>query len=51
MLIAAQCPNATGVAEYRAWQQLGRQVRKGETAIKILGYSTKEITRTDPDTG
>src|SRR6266496_4341668 len=35
----------------RKWQQLGRQVRKGERAIKILGYSTKKITKTDPDTG
>jgi antirestriction protein ArdC len=51
MLIAAQCPHATRVAGYRTWQQLGRQVRKGEQAIKILGYSTKKITKTDPDTG
>jgi antirestriction protein ArdC len=51
MLIAAQCPHATRVAGYRKWQQLGRHVRKGERAIKILGYSTKKITKTDPDTG
>ena len=51
LLIAAQCPQATHVAGYRAWQQLGRQVREGEKAIKILGYSTKKITKTDPDTG
>jgi antirestriction protein ArdC len=51
MLIAAQCPHATKVAGYRKWQQLGRQVRKGERAIKILGYSTKKITKTDPGTG
>jgi antirestriction protein ArdC len=51
MLIAAQCPHATHVAGYRKWQQLGRQVRKGERAIKILGYSTKKITTTDPETG
>jgi len=30
MLIAAQCPHATHVAGYRKWQQLGRQVGKGE---------------------
>jgi hypothetical protein len=47
MLIAAQCPDASHVAGYRKWQELGRQVRKGERAIKILGYSTKKITRTD----
>jgi antirestriction protein ArdC len=51
MLIAAQCPHATYVAGYRKWQQLSRQVRKGERAIRILGYSTKKITRTDPGTG
>ncbi len=51
MLIALQCPNATHVAGFRKWQELGRQVRKGEKAIKILGYSTKKITKTDPVTG
>jgi antirestriction protein ArdC len=51
LLIAAQCPHATRVTGYRAWQKLGRQVRKGERAIKILGYSTKKITKTDADTG
>ena len=51
MLIASQCPHATHVAGYRTWQQLGRQVRKGERAIRILGYSAKKITKTDPDTG
>jgi antirestriction protein ArdC len=51
LLIAAQCPHATRVAGYRKWQELGRQVRKGERAIKILGYSTKKITKTDPETG
>jgi antirestriction protein ArdC len=51
LLIAAQCPHATRVAGYRAWQKIGRQGRKGEKAIKILGYSTKKITRTDPETG
>ncbi len=51
MLIAAQCPHATHVAGFRKWQQLGRHVRKGEKAIKILGYSTKKVTKTDPATG
>jgi antirestriction protein ArdC len=51
LLIAAQCPHATRVAGYRAWQKIGRQVRRGEKAIKILGYSTKKITKTDPETG
>lgn len=36
MLILAQQPEATHVAGYRRWQQLGRQVRKGERGIRIL---------------
>jgi antirestriction protein ArdC len=36
MLIAMQCPEATRVAGFRAWQQLGRHVRKGEHAIRIM---------------
>lgn len=31
-----QCPDATQVAGFRRWQELGRQVRKGEKAIRIL---------------
>ena len=51
LLIAMQCPDATHVAGFRKWQQLGRQVGKGEKAIKILGYSTKKVTKIDPATG
>lgn len=36
MLIALQRPDATQVAGFKAWQQLGRQVRKGERAIRIM---------------
>ena len=36
LLIAAQCPDATRVAGYRAWQALGRQVDRGEAGIAIL---------------
>ncbi len=35
-LIHAQRPDATHVAGYRAWQTLGRQVRRGERGIRIL---------------
>ncbi len=35
-LIHAQRPDATRVAGYRAWQVLGRQVRKGERSIRII---------------
>ena len=34
-LIVSQMPDATYVAGYRAWQELGRQVRKGEKGIVI----------------
>ena len=46
LLILSQRPDATRVAGFRQWQARGRQVRKGERAIKIFGYSTKRI---EPD--
>ncbi|GAA1890293.1 ArdC-like ssDNA-binding domain-containing protein [Williamsia serinedens] len=51
LLIAAQRPDATQVAGFRTWQSLGRQVRKGERAIRIFGFSSKKVTETDPATG
>lgn len=51
LLIVAQCPHATQVAGFRAWQQKGRQVRKGEKAIKIFGYSSKKVTEKNEKTG
>ena len=47
LLIQLQCPEATRVAGFRAWQQLGRQVRKGEKAIWILAPVTRK--RSDDD--
>lgn len=41
LLILAQCPTATRVAGFRQWQAKGRQVRKGERAIRIFGYAQK----------
>ncbi len=35
-LIHAQNPDATHIAGYRAWQTLGRQVKKGERGIRIV---------------
>jgi len=35
-LIAMQRPDATRVAGYRAWQGMGRQVKKGAKGIAIL---------------
>lgn len=37
ILIAQQNPHATLVQGYRAWQDMGRQVRKGEKGLTILG--------------
>ena len=51
LLIIAQCPHATQVAGFRQWQAKGRQVRKGEKAIKIFGYSSKKITEKNDQTG
>lgn len=51
LLILAQRPGASLVAGFRQWQAKGRQVRKGERAIKIRGFSTKKVTETDEDTG
>lgn len=36
MLIASQQPNASHVAGFRTWSQLGRYVKKGEKGIRIL---------------
>lgn len=49
MLIALQCPDATMVAGYRKWQDLGRQVRKGEKSIAILAPMVKK--EEDEETG
>lgn len=36
MLMLMQFPTVSKVASYRKWQELGRQVKKGEKGIKIL---------------
>lgn len=51
LLILAQHPTADTVAGFRKWQELGRQVRKGEKAIRIYGYSSRTVTDNDPATG
>lgn len=47
LLILAQNPQATHVAGYRTWQKLGRQVRKGERGIRILGI--RDVHKTIED--
>jgi len=48
-LIVSQCPDATQVAGYKAWQKLGRQVRKGEHGIRILAPCRVKTTDDDGD--
>ena len=43
LLIVAQRPNASAVAGYTAWKAVGRQVRRGETGIRILAPSTRRV--------
>lgn len=50
LLIGAQCPTATHVAGYQAWRELGRQVRKGESGIRIMVpfvYRKREASETE----
>lgn len=51
LLILSQCPEASQVAGYRAWQAKGRQVRKGERGIRILGTGTVKVSSEDDETG
>ncbi|GAA1139799.1 ArdC-like ssDNA-binding domain-containing protein [Nesterenkonia lutea] len=43
LLIMAQMPEASRVAGFRRWQELGRCVSRGEKGIRILGYAKKKI--------
>lgn len=50
ILVVIQIPDATDVRTYRQWQELGRQVRKGETGARLLkpsGSKTWEETGKD----
>jgi antirestriction protein ArdC len=52
MLIARQKPDATNVAGLRAWNSLGRFVRRGEKGIFILApMVAKKRKQEDEDTG
>lgn len=45
IMIILQKPDATRVAGYNTWKKLGRQVKKGEKAIKILAPLTKKYEK------
>lgn len=42
LLILSQRPGASVVASYRRWAELGRQVRRGERALRIWAPSTRK---------
>ena len=44
LLIVTQCPHATDVAGYVAWQERGYQVRKGEPGIAIRAPHERKPT-------
>jgi antirestriction protein ArdC len=44
LLILGQRPTASRVASYRTWQSLGRQVRRGETGIRIVVPMRRRIS-------
>jgi len=48
-LILMQAPEATRVAGYRKWQELGRQVKKGEKGIVILVPHKRRLSRDNQD--
>ena len=48
-LILTQAPEATRVAGYKKWQELGRQVRKGEKGIIILVPHKRRQSRDNQD--
>jgi len=50
MLIWCQRPDATHVAGFRKWKELGRTVKKGEKALWILA-PMKKVVATDKENG
>lgn len=51
LLILSQRPEATHVAGYRSWQNLGRQVTKGQKGLRIFGGRDITVTEEDEKTG
>ena len=48
-LIMAQYPSAHRVAGYRTWQSLGRQVKRGSKAIRILAPIVRRKAQDDDE--
>jgi antirestriction protein ArdC len=51
LLILGQNPAASRVAGYRTWQSLGRQVKRGEKAIRIIAPAYYQKRERDEQTG
>jgi antirestriction protein ArdC len=51
LLIALQCPEATQVAGFRRWLELGRHVRRGQKGIAILAPVVNRLKVEDELTG
>jgi peptide deformylase len=52
LLILGQCPSATKVAGFHAWQKMGRHIRKGAKGIGILApmvMHQKKVVVTGPE--
>ncbi|WP_138640723.1 toprim domain-containing protein [Actinomadura geliboluensis] len=49
LLITAQRPTATDVRSYDSWQKQGRQVRRGETGVRIISTRGRGRTVFDVD--
>lgn len=43
LLVLSQRPDASVVASYRRWAELGRQVRRGERALRVWAPSTRRV--------
>ena len=51
LLITHQMPEASRVAGFRKWRQMGRWVRKGSKAVKILAPRFEKIMELNEETG
>src|SRR5438067_704493 len=49
VLIAMQRPDATQVAGFHTWKELGRSVRKGEHGIRILAPIKRRVEDVEQD--
>src|SRR4051794_7494743 len=49
ILIHSQYPEATLVNTYARWQQLGRQVKRGERGIKIFFPIVRKVRDEEPE--